>query len=231
MWEMKYDVYGTHFRFWLTRCEFVLKRFFLIMLLNCFYLEERQKKQKQWIQKGSNLHFLHPPSLSFSHSENKVIIMVLNIVNNISVNVGSLFVISILQYIHYSHFFFSDFYYWMLFMKVSRFILRLRMAVIPAPNTQCNHFFCVIWTLNITRKRQQNSRITLPLTKVHIYYGRVTTLFRTKAMIFCLLLRKVLENVNSTTKYDKMFRIVITIIFNKWISYLLRSLSSSAMVI
>lgn len=92
-------------------------------------------------------------------------------------------------------------------------------------------FFCVIWTLNITRKRQQNSRITLPLTKVHTYYGRVTTLFRTKAMIYCLLLRKVLENVNSTTKYDKMFRIVITIIFNKWISYLLRSLSSSAMVI
>lgn len=154
MWEMKYDVYGTHFRFWLTRCEFLLKRFFLIMLLNCFYLEERQKKTKTMNTKGSNLHFLHPPSLSFSHSENKVIIMVLNIVNNISVNVGSLFVISILQYIHYSHFFFSDFYYWMLFMKVSRFILRLRMAVIPAPNTQCNHFF--VWYERLTLQGNVN---------------------------------------------------------------------------
>lgn len=137
VWRIRYA-----FSILIDQMWIFVKKIFLNYALELFLLGRTSKKQKQWIQKGSNLHFLHPPSLSLSqHFENKVIIMVLNIVNNISVNVGSLFVISILQYIHYSHFFFSDFYYWMLFMKVSRFILRLRMAVIPAPNTQCNHFF------------------------------------------------------------------------------------------
>lgn len=137
VWRIRYA-----FSILIDQMWIFVKKIFLNYALELFLLGRTSKKTKTMNTKRQQPTFPPPSlSLSFSHSENKVIIMVLNIVNNISVNVGSLFVISILQYIHYSHFFFSDFYYWMLFMKVSRFILRLRMAVIPAPNTQCNHFF------------------------------------------------------------------------------------------
>lgn len=63
VWRIRYA-----FSILIDQMWIFVKKIFLNYALELFLLGRTSKKQKQWIQKGSNLHFLHPPSLSLSHT-------------------------------------------------------------------------------------------------------------------------------------------------------------------